>query len=167
MDILEYLSHKESKRNHLMFAMGLYTGLRITDILKLKVRDVMNLREIELTQKKTNRKLTITLHPYLKNALKEYIDDKEEYEYLFKSRQGLNKPIKVDMAYKIMTKIGDLFRVRMSCHTLRKTGAMRVYDISGHDMVAVTAFLGHEDATSAMKYLDLTKERRDMCIKRM
>lgn len=167
LEIMDFLSSKENKRDHLMFALGFYTGLRISDILKLKVKDVMNLKEIEVVQKKTGSKIEISIHPYLRNVLKDFIKDKEEYEALFRSRQGFNRSINTDTAYKKICQIGDLFGVKMSCHTLRKTGAMRVYDVSGKDIVAVTAFLGQKDSVATMKYLNLTKERRDMCIKRM
>lgn len=38
-DIAAYLK-KYSPRNYIMFMLGIYTGLRISDILPLKVRDV-------------------------------------------------------------------------------------------------------------------------------
>ena len=39
MDIAEYLKGK-SDRDYVMFMFGIYTGLRISDILKFRVRDV-------------------------------------------------------------------------------------------------------------------------------
>ena len=38
-DIADYLGEK-SERNKIMFLFGIYVGIRISDILSLKVRDV-------------------------------------------------------------------------------------------------------------------------------
>ena len=39
MDIADYLKSKND-RDYVMFMFGIYTGLRISDILKFRVRDV-------------------------------------------------------------------------------------------------------------------------------
>ena len=39
IDIAECL-RKDSERNYVMFLFGIYSGLRISDILKFRVRDV-------------------------------------------------------------------------------------------------------------------------------
>ena len=38
-DIADYL-REQSERNYILFLFGIYSGLRISDILKLRVRDV-------------------------------------------------------------------------------------------------------------------------------
>ena len=38
-DIALYLK-KQSERNYVLFAFGIYSGLRISDILKIRVRDL-------------------------------------------------------------------------------------------------------------------------------
>ncbi len=40
-------------------------------------------------------------------------------EYLFQSRQGKNKPIKRDIAYKIMNKVAEEFKLKdIGMHTM-------------------------------------------------
>ena len=46
-DCMTYLNYK-NPRNKVLFAIGIYTGLRISDILKLKVKDVYRKNRIEL-----------------------------------------------------------------------------------------------------------------------
>ncbi len=53
-DILEYLK-RTNQRNYMMFLVGIYTALRISDILRLKVRDVKNRNNITLREKKTGK----------------------------------------------------------------------------------------------------------------
>ena len=43
---------KTNKRNYILFMMGIYTGLRISDILKLRIYEVKDKRQITLREKK-------------------------------------------------------------------------------------------------------------------
>ena len=85
-DILEYLKH-ENKRNYIMFMIGCYTALRISDILMLKVKDVKNKKNITIREKKTGKQKIIPINNKLRKALDDYIKDKNDYEYLIKSRE--------------------------------------------------------------------------------
>ena len=51
IDIAEYLK-KDSERNYVMFLFGIYSGLRISDILKFRVRDVKDKSDIVLRKRK-------------------------------------------------------------------------------------------------------------------
>ena len=53
-DIGDYLKEK-SEKLFVMYSIGIYSGLRISDILALKVRDVKGKSEIKLREKKTGK----------------------------------------------------------------------------------------------------------------
>lgn len=53
-DIADYLREKDPKY-YIMYMIGIYSGLRVSDILKLKVRDVRGRTEIKLREKKTGK----------------------------------------------------------------------------------------------------------------
>ena len=53
-DIADYLG-ETSERNRMMFLFGIYVGIRISDILKLKVRDVRDKTHIYIREKKTKK----------------------------------------------------------------------------------------------------------------
>lgn len=55
-----------------------------------------------LIEKKTKKKKRIDMTPDLQREFKAYIEGIEDHEYLFKSREGVNKPISRSMAYKIL-----------------------------------------------------------------
>lgn len=55
MDIADYLKSR-SERNYVMFMFGIYTGLRISDILKFRVRDVKGKDAIYLREKRQGKK---------------------------------------------------------------------------------------------------------------
>ena len=120
IDIAEYLK-KESGRNYVMFLFGIYSGLRISDILKFRVRDVKNKNDIVLREKKTGKEKRFPINRDLKKALDQYIIGKDDYEYLFKNPHE-NKPITRQQAYNILSDAGKKFGIeKIGTHTLRKT----------------------------------------------
>ena len=92
LDIADYLKYK-NQRDYVLFMTGIYLGRRISDMLEFKVRDVKNKSYIYFREGKTNKEAKIAINDELKKIYKEYTKDKKDYEYLFKSRQGKNKPI--------------------------------------------------------------------------
>ncbi|MFZ7119504.1 MAG: tyrosine-type recombinase/integrase, partial [Eubacteriaceae bacterium] len=101
-DIGAYLK-KQSERNYIMYLCGIYTGLRISDILNLRITDVKNKNYINIREKKTGKQKVVEINPILKKELKYYLEDKKEInDYLIQSREGYNQPLSRSMAYKIL-----------------------------------------------------------------
>ncbi len=90
--VIKRFLKEKNERNYMLFVTGINSGLRISDILSLRVSDVQrpyfNIKEI-----KTQKNKRIAMTPSFQRELKAYIEGKEDYEYLFKSREGVNKPI--------------------------------------------------------------------------
>lgn len=147
----------QSDRNHLMFVFGINTGLRIQDILKLKVRDVSG-DQIVMTEMKTKKRKFIQINPPLKREIKKYTENMNLDDYLFPSRQGKNKPLKRDMAYKIMRKAADEFGlVDIGTHTLRKTFGYHMYQKT-KDITLVQRLLNHSDKSITMRYIGMDQD---------
>ncbi|PHC40795.1 integrase [Bacillus toyonensis] len=73
----EYFKEK-SLRNYILFIMGINTGLRISDILKLKVGDVKD-SHISMREK-TGKQKRIQITVALKRELKWFIEEREDNE---------------------------------------------------------------------------------------
>ena len=163
-DILDYLKEK-NKRDYLLFAFGIYSGLRISDILKLRVRDVRNKQYIYMREKKTGKEKRFIICKELKNIFQDYIKDKKDYEHLFESRKGLNKPITRQRAYVILRDVGELFGLEaVGTHTLRKTFGYFMYKQT-KDILVVKEVLGHSDVAITRRYIGLTQEDKDKLMK--
>ena len=54
MDIARYLK-QNNERDYVMFTTGIYSGLRVSDILKLRVKDVRGKDYIAMREKKTKK----------------------------------------------------------------------------------------------------------------
>lgn len=172
LDIQDYLKYK-NYRDYILFLVGVTTGYRAGDLVKLKVRDVKEaLRRKEFTiyegkkmnskniREKNRKPRTVELIPELAKILKEYIRDKKDYEYMFKSRKGTNKPIGVQAVSNIIKEAADYFGLYdITAHSMRKTYAYKIYIESGRDIVAVKELLGHSSIEETKRYIGLDREK--------
>lgn len=157
-DCIAYLDY-HNPRNMVMFALGIYTGLRISDILRLRVRDVYCKNRINIKMKKTKEYIDIPINNNLKKILKEYCKDKPSWEYLIKSRNGHNKPITATQAYNILKDMANYFKLeRIGCHSLRKTAGLHLYKNSKSNIGTVMKILGHKDPSVTLRYIGITTE---------
>ena len=133
-----YCDIKPNKRNYLLIVCGLNTALRISDILKLRWKDVYNesllsfKSHIDVKEKKTGKKTTIFINDNLKEALasylKEIFEKKENLcevmeQFIFLGQKSENKPISRIQAFRIISSAAKkcLLSQKVSCHSLRKT----------------------------------------------
>ncbi|KXG09937.1 Tyrosine recombinase XerD [Anoxybacillus sp. P3H1B] len=157
--IKQYLK-EQSQRNYLLFLVGINTGLRISDILKLKVGDVKG-THIIIKEKKTGKRKRLRITPSLKRELNRYIDGKNDDEYLIKSRNGRNKPIGRSMAYKILRKAAEHFRLNeIGTHTLRKTFGYHFYQQT-KDVAMLQEIFNHSSPEITLKYIGVNQDSMD------
>lgn len=156
-DIQEYL-RREQPRVYIMFIIGVYTGLRISDILNLKVKDTKSSKYITLRERKTNKERLIEKSPFIKKELEWYCIGKPDDEYLVKSRQGANKPLTRYMAYKILNNIGIQFGLqKIGTHTLRKTFGYHYYKKT-KDVALLQKMFNHSDPSITLRYIGIIQD---------
>jgi integrase len=164
-NIIDFLK-KNDERNCLLFVLGIYSGLRISDILKLKVKDVKNQEYISIKEKKTRKMNHIPINPVLKKVVKDYCFSLEDGESLFMSRQGYNKPISRVRAWQIMNEIGKIFSIgSIGTHTLRKTFGYHFYKAT-KDVATLMILFNHSDPSITLKYIGITNENINQQLKR-
>lgn len=170
-DIAEYLRIR-SERNFVMFVFGIYSGLRISDILEQRVRDVRDANgkiksHIYIREKKTGKEKRFVINDELKDVLQEYVQDKPGYEYLFKSRKGLNKPITREYAYQILRDAAQAFRLEsIGTHTMRKTFGYHLYQET-KDAVSLQKIFNHSHVSITLLYIGVTQDMKDNMVKKL
>lgn len=163
-DILDYLEGS-NERNYIMFMLGIHTGLRISDILCLRVRDVKG-THITLKENKKGKNNRLLIVSELKRALRRYISGKPDDEYLIKSRKGKNKPIRRETAYAILNEAARHFGIKeIGTHTLRKTFGYHFYQDS-KDIAALQDILNHTDPDYTLRYIGVNQDGRDFAMRR-
>jgi len=160
--IKRYLK-KKNERNYVLFVVGIYTGLRISDILALKVGDLKKDR-LFLREIKTSKLKTIPIHPELKKLIKSYLEGRENHEYLIQSRKGINRPIKRCAAYKILRDVAKRFGLEsIGTHTLRKTFGYHFHKQTNNSEMLREIF-NHSDVSITRKYIGIEQDTIDQAI---
>lgn len=164
-----YLS-REDYRNHVLIIFGLYTALRISDILKLKWGDVYDFgskqfyQYIYITEQKTKKQSQIILNQNIINALQIYsasIGTVTYGSYIFKSRNA-NKPIHRSRAYEIVKSAATELNIsgNIGCHSLRKTVGYQAWK-SGVQPALLMQIFNHSSYETTKRYLSITQEDKD------
>ncbi|OAT71289.1 site-specific integrase [Parageobacillus thermoglucosidasius] len=160
IEAIKQFLKEQNERNYMLFLIGINTGLRISDILKLKVGDVKG-THISTREKKTGKQKRIRITPSLKRELNRYIEGKRDDEYLIKSRNGHNKPIGRSMAYKILRKVAERFHLdEVGTHTLRKTFGYHFYQQT-KDVAMLQEIFNHSSPAITLKYIGVNQDSMD------
>ncbi|MFZ5968405.1 MAG: tyrosine-type recombinase/integrase [Bacillota bacterium] len=160
--IAKYLKEK-NERDYIMFLMGIYSGLRISDILSLKVKDVQD-GNISIKEKKTGKSKKFKQNPVLKQEVKKYIEGKQPDDYLIQSRNGFNRPISRSRAYMILQDVANKFKIgSFGTHSLRKTFGYHCYE-QKKDLAILQEIFNHSRIEYTLRYIGIVQETIDSAI---
>ncbi len=134
---------KGNYRDLLLFVLGINTGLRISDILALKWKNLMNgdnkllkvgdpLRVVEI---KTTKVKSFVINKSIYDAMKLYYEataDFSDDDYVFSSRkssEGTPRPITRVAAWQMLNRYARMIGLKegIGTHTLRKTFGYHLY----------------------------------------
>jgi len=155
---------KEDIRNKCLFELMYSTGLRVSEVSDLLLKDI-DLKEKSIrVMGKGSKERIVYYGECLSNLLDKYLKVRNEFlvdknsEYLFINKLG-NKLSRQSIEYiinKIMFK-SDVNH-KISPHTLRHTYATHLLD-NGADLKSVQELLGHESLDTTEIYTHVSNER--------
>lgn len=163
-------SFRAGRRNYTIFQLGKATLLRVSDVMQLKKVDVFNAdgtikQNTFIHDRKTGKANTLYLKPVHANLLSYYDWLQQQNlisEWLFPSLQYPERHITEKQFYKVMAKVGDLLGINyLGTHTMRKTGAYRVYMQSNYNIGLVMQLLNHSSEAMTLTYLGLDQASRE------
>lgn len=160
-DFKDALRLTGGQRDLMLFTIGINTGLRIGDILALKVGDVRGRDTAMIIEQKTNKRRTL----YLRNIADEidaYTRFMDEDDYLFASRKksadGRSKAISTTQAYRALQKAADLLeRNDIGTHTMRKTFGYQHYQ-RNKDVAILMEVFNHSSPSVTKRYIGIRQD---------
>ena len=154
------------KRDICLFTFGINSSLRVSDLLSLKIGDVLDGNSIKdsisIREAKTDKTKSFPLNDSIKKALKEYLAERKDAqpeEPLFLSRKN-GAAIKRCQAWKIINDAGDAIGLNLGTHTMRKTFGYQVYKTT-KNLGLVQKLLNHSNSADTLRYIGITKEEMD------
>lgn len=163
---------KSGRRNYTIFQVGKATLLRVSDVLRLKQADVFDdygaiKQHAFIKDKKTGKRNTLYLKPVMMDLVmyQQWLK-RNGYEgtteWLFPSTTRPQKHIDERQFYNVMAKVGELLDINyLGTHTMRKTGAYRVYVQSNYNIGLVMKLLNHSSEAMTLAYLGLDQVSRE------
>lgn len=168
-EMADYYLDKGQIRNYTLIIMGVYTALRISDLLQLKWADVYDeerqsfYTHISLTEKKTGKTKTIALHKRALGALRQCLT-KRKGDYIFSNnRKSCNKAISRVQAYRIVQSAAKAVGLegKISCHSLRKTWGYWAWTSGDVSPVIIMHVYNHSDFAVTKRYLGIVQDDLD------
>jgi len=166
IELMKRILKANNMRDYLLFVMGINVGLRISDLLNLKISDVLENGKVRsnviIKEGKTDKTRTFTINKATSNAIKEYLSTSNNYDmdwYLFKSRKGDNKPISRVQAWQVLNDSAKLAGIRedIGTHTLRKTFGYWSYK-QGIDITLLQKIFNHSTPSITLRYIGITQD---------
>lgn len=159
---------EEALRDYAMYLIALRTGLRITDIVKLKFSNILlKERAIITVQKKTMVELRTHMPVEVGNAIYRYVKfarPESDSEYIFLSQYAPHQPLSRSVANTALRRISRNIDMKMpnGFHVIRKTFATERIK-KGMGLNKTAAALGHTGTENVKKYVSLDEKRMMKC----
>ena len=164
--IYQYLNAKDPKYG-LLFKFGINTGLRISDMLPLKVNDVYNKKKefreyLVIKEKKTGKGKKIKINGMLRESIDNFIREAKlsSEKHLFFSSKG--SYIGRVQAYRVLKEAADIFGVEnFGTHSLRKTWGYWTYKLSKYNIGLIMDTFNHSSANITLRYIGVNQDQKD------
>lgn len=152
-EIKNWLLVNKSYRDYLLFYLGINSGLRIGDLVGLKVSQVRNRNEIRIIQDKTEKEVVIPMNQIIQNEINKYCKDKADSDYLFPSKKGGH--ITTRMADHMFRDMANTLKIEnWGTHSMRKTFGYFYYKKT-NDVYYLMKLFGHLTQSQTLSYIGI------------
>lgn len=166
LERFEFSSEKIKHRNLLIIKIILYSGVRVSEALGLKTKDIhLEGNEYSLTVKGKGNKPRIVLikKDLIKKDFNLWMEEKSvTADFIFHTRDSsLNKPLTQAYVSRTVEKVLMSAGIRKSkngAHMLRHSYATLLY-LKTKDLVLLQETLGHADISTSRKYTHFDKDK--------
>lgn len=151
------------KRDYLILSILVYLGLRISDVVDLKLSDVdWNLNTINIIQQKTQNTLTLPLIDEVKYPLLDYLKNVRkniDEDYIFVTNNAPIGKYKSKSFWYVVTKYLDKANIDYTnkhhgTHSLRHSLASNLLN-KNIPITTISSVLGHSTIKTTQKYLTI------------
>ena len=169
-DFISLITRLEKDENYkfcLLISIGVFTGVRISDLLSLTYSDLLSNETFTLREMKTKKQRSIKVNKELKEIVSRIISKSNITnlnQLIFINKYGTKS---IDKSY-VNVKLKELvkkYRIKIdgnvSTHTFRKTLGRRVMEVnnySNESLVLLMELFGHSSMSITKRYLGIREQ---------
>jgi integrase/recombinase XerD len=169
-DIRNIFQHLEKLRDKVIFALGVYTGMRISEILSLKQEQVFTAEGVkyQITVYRLKKKNTvysdIPINPRLRQLLIEYRNEVPESQWLFPSDESVTGHLSRTRAHNILSAAFTNLKLDgAKTHSMRRT-LLTTLSRAGVPLRTVQEISGHSNLSELQAYLEVDPEDKHRAV---
>jgi integrase len=169
-DFISLITRLEKDENYkfcLLVSIGVFTGLRISDLLTLTYSDLLSNETFTLKEMKTKKQRSIKVNKDLKEIISRIVSKSkitDLNQLIFINKYGTKS---IDKSY-VNVKLKELvkkYRIKIdgnvSTHTFRKTLGRRVMEVNNYSiesLVLLMELFGHSSMSITKRYLGIREQ---------
>ncbi|KGL43576.1 tyrosine-type recombinase/integrase [Listeria newyorkensis] len=169
-------------RNVLLFSIGINTAYRISDLLTLKLSDVLEVSRkkirvkdrLIMKEKKTSKNNSVIITKKLQKDILDFVQkqypawfaaqDLDHYLFMSRKRDAGERPISRIQVWEIISTAGKLAGLNhIGPHSMRKTFGYHMYK-NGTSLELIQDLLNHSSPKITLRYIGITQEEKDQAV---
>ncbi len=166
--LADYYLRRGQIRNYTLIIAGVYTALRISDLLRLRWSDVYDEQRqafhphIIVTEQKTGKRKTIALNKKVLSALHQCLLHRRN-NFIFSNNRKQAKAISRVQAWRIIHAAAEAVGLmgKISCHSLRKTWGYHAWTNGRISPVIIMDIYNHSSYAVTKRYLGIAQDDLD------
>lgn len=170
--VKKYFLEAKKYRDYCLFIVGINTSLRISDIIKIRWKEVYDFEyqkykeHLILREQKTGKMNCITINKSCREALTllmRYKRPDSPKDYIFYSGNNAQKHISRNRAWHIIKKAAKDNHLdgNISCHSLRKTFGYHAWKAGGQPALIMDIY-NHSNIEITKQYLSIDQDEKDI-----
>lgn len=167
-------------RDLLFFTVGINTALRVSDMLRLRIGDLMDEQQrlkahFTVREQKTSKRHDVAVNTSIQEAVTEFLiaypditSNQSHFIFFNSGHNAFTESLKRGQAWKIITTLCKSVGLRgnFGTHSLRKTWGYHAR-MNGVDLSIIMYKLNHSNLVITRRYLGFTNDEVDAVVKRL